>query len=102
MSQFKIADNTKKSLSQAYGRLNKPLFPGIVGNKTLKIKFVSGGFQVIKNVIEYESGRILFFVAYSNDSLIHPLIFSRSQIEDVSIMGRDGNFKNVKLRKVDK
>lgn len=71
--------------------------------KTLKISFISGSFQIIRNVVEFVPGLKYFFIAYIPDGgFITSMMYERENIEEVKRLGMNGDFKNVKLRRTEK
>lgn len=71
-------------------------------SKVLKVNFNDGNFDVLKNVLEYEMGRLFFFVAYRGKLGDCSLIYRRGAIETIELLDKNGTFKNVKLRRFNK
>jgi hypothetical protein len=74
-----------------------------LATKTIKIRFNSGSFQIIRNVIEFMAGIKYLFIAYVPDGgFPTSMMYEREDIEEVKRLGINGDFKNVKLRRPEK
>ena len=102
MAENPIRDTTKDLLDAAYSKHNKSIkSKKLRGYKTLKIKFVDGNFQVVKNVIEYEVGNLFLYLAISQkNNKPFALLFERDRIEDLGRLDIKGTYKSVKVKKV--
>jgi hypothetical protein len=70
------------------------------GEKTLKLNFHTGNFDIVKNVIEFVSGPQYLFIAYiPPGGFPTAMIHERNKLESVDIRDKKGKFKTVKLRK---
>ena len=69
-------------------------------NKTIKIKFLDGTFQVFKKVKEHVSGFQFFFLVQELNSSLLCQAFFREDIEVVERKTFKDTWKTVKLKKV--